>query len=205
MHESVTLPPLCNLRPARSLDVAAIARLTRQLNRTACPASKWHRWLAIGLGAIGVVFAGYYPGVLMTVILSTAPLWMMILLVFLIAKQEQKRQWQKYFVVEYQGMLVACGRIDHQEQHSEIYDVFVLPEWRSQGLGQAIVQALLQQAIYPVYLASLPGAVPFYQAIGFESIEPQKLSMFVASRLSLSSPRYRQVRLQPMVLRSSLR
>jgi N-acetylglutamate synthase-like GNAT family acetyltransferase len=203
MCESVTLPPLCNLRPARSLDIAAIARLTRQLNRTACPAPQWHRWVVIGLGTIGLVFTWHYPGVLITVVFSTAPLWMMILLVFLIAKQEQKRQWQKYWVIEYQGILVACGRLDQHEQHSEIYDVFVLPEWRSRGLGQAIVQALLQQAIYPVYLASLPGAVRFYQAIGFERIEPQKLPMFAASRLSLSSPRYQQVGLQPMMLRSS--
>jgi N-acetylglutamate synthase-like GNAT family acetyltransferase len=199
MRESVTLPPLCTLRAATARDIAAIATLTRQLHRAACPAPKWHQWVAIGSATIGLIFTWHYPGIVVTVILSTSPLWLMILLIVIIGKQEQKRQWQRYWVIDYQGNLVACGRLDHHENHSEIFDVFVLPEWRSRGLGQAIVQALLQEATYPIYLASLPNAVHFYTLLGFEPIAPQKLPMFVASRLSLSSPRYRQVGLQPMV------
>jgi N-acetylglutamate synthase-like GNAT family acetyltransferase len=141
-----------------------------------------------------------YPGETTAVIVSSMPLWVSILLVIVVADYEQQRNWDQYWVVEYQGNLIGCGRLDLHSDHSEIYDLFVLPEWRCHGVGRAIMQQLIEKASRPIYLASLPNATQFYQHLGFKPITPQSLPIFLAGRLSLTSPRYQRVGLQAMIL-----
>jgi N-acetylglutamate synthase-like GNAT family acetyltransferase len=123
-----------------------------------------------------------------------------MLTVVWIIRQEQQQQCARYWVMEYDGQIIGCGRVDVHRQHSEIYDLFVLAEWRSCGIGQAIMQQLMAQATRPIYLASLPKAVAFYQRLGFKPIASQDLPWPLMHRLSLSNQCYRRARLQAMIL-----
>jgi N-acetylglutamate synthase-like GNAT family acetyltransferase len=198
----------CHLRPAHQQDGRQIRTLTRKLHQAAMhnqrsatfAASTWQEWLAWSAIGLTIAYCWQYPGMVLAVLVSSAPLWLIILLTIGIASREQQQQCERYWVMEYHGQLVGCGRLDPHPQHAEIYDLFVLPEWRSTGIGQAIMQQLIATAPRPIYLASLPPAVTFYQQLGFVPIASRELPLLVSGRLSLNSPRYRQVGLQPMIL-----
>jgi amino-acid N-acetyltransferase len=188
-----------HLRPADRQDNQSLLRLTRQLHETALPRSQWHRWILLGIASCTIAFMWHYPQLFVMLVVSSAPLWLMIMVVFLVAKQEQQQQWEKYWVIEYRSTVIACARLDIHAEHREIYDLFVLPQWRGYGCGRQLMQHLIATSSQPIYLASLPNAIAFYQTIGFRLIDPQKLPMFLSGRLSLNSPRYRRVGLQPMI------
>ncbi|MBD2326909.1 GNAT family N-acetyltransferase [Alkalinema sp. FACHB-956] len=108
--------------------------------------------------------------------------------------------WSDYWVIEYQGTVVACAKLYLNPTHSEVYDVFVHPDWRGQGLGAALLQTLIQKATIPIYLASLPTTISFYQKLGFAPIEPWDLEPQLRTRLSINNPKFRYRGLTAMVL-----
>jgi N-acetylglutamate synthase-like GNAT family acetyltransferase len=198
----------CRLRPATVRDAKQIRGLTRKLHQAALTNAalpvgqgQWQIWLAWIV--VGLLFAAawQYPRFSFALLVSSAPLWLTIGFTLCFASHEQHQQCERYWVVEAAGRIVGCGRLDRHPHHGEIYDLFVLPEWRSCGIGQAIMHQLLAQAPAPIYLASLPGAATFYHQLGFQPIAPRELPILVAGRLSLNSPHYRQVGLQPMVFK----
>jgi N-acetylglutamate synthase-like GNAT family acetyltransferase len=212
MLQSIPLSPAvdcCRLRPATAQDAKQIRGLTRKLHHAAMTNGQsptldlpqWQIWLT-GI-VVGLLFAAawQYPHFSFALLVSSAPLWLTIGFTVCLASHEQYQQCERYWVVEAAGQLVGCGRLDRHPHHSEIYDLFVLPEWRSCGIGQAIMRQLVAQAPAPIYLASLPRAATFYHQLGFQPIAPRELPLLVAGRLSLNSPRYRQVGLQPMVFK----
>jgi N-acetylglutamate synthase-like GNAT family acetyltransferase len=190
----------CHLRRARAQDGQQIRALTRKLHQIATTQPPWHAWVAGFMVSLTIVMFWHYPNLMLALTISSAPLALMILVTALLGKHEQQQQCERYWVMEYQSQIIGCGRIDIHKHHAEIYDLFVLSTYRSRGVGQAIMQQLIAQAPRPIYLASLPSAIPFYHHLGFEPIAARELPLLVASRLSLNSPRYRQVGLQPMVL-----
>lgn len=150
----------------------------------------WLGWvLAQGLvlvATIGLVMAGVLGGLV---------LWNPVM------------SWSEYWVVvvdDFQGRtggqrVIACAKLYEGEKTSELYDVFVGEEWRGLGFGQALVQTAIEEARYPVYLASLPDAVGFYEALGFRVIGGTKLDPRLRGRLSLENPHYQKLGLTPMV------
>jgi N-acetylglutamate synthase-like GNAT family acetyltransferase len=207
MLQSIPLSPAvdrCRLRPATVQDAKQIRRLTRKLHQAAIAPPQWPTWL-VSIG-VGLLFAAawQYPYFSFALLISSAPLWLTIGFTVCLASHEQHQQCERYWVVEVAGQLVGCGRVDRHPHHGEIYDLFVLPEWRSRGIGQAIMSQLVAQSPTPIYLASLPTATTFYHQLGFQPIAPRELPLLVAGRLSLNSPRYRQVGLQPMVFKSAI-
>jgi ribosomal protein S18 acetylase RimI-like enzyme len=66
--------------------------------------------------------------------------------------------------------LVGFGRaISDGQFQSAIYDVVVLPEFQSQGVGQSIMNAILEKLPNsgPVLLYAAPGKQAFYRKFGF--------------------------------------
>jgi N-acetylglutamate synthase-like GNAT family acetyltransferase len=199
-RRSVLLPPHCVLRRADRADIRELVALTRQLQRTAVPRAKWHSWAAGGIIGLIIALVAHYPSIAVAVGLSMMPLWLAIGITILIADREQRRNWDQYWVVVYQQRVIGCVRLDRQRDHSELYDLFVLPEWRSHGVGRALVSQLIQPEHLPIYLASLSPAIAFYARLGFQPIARQELPPLLATRLSLTSPRYQRAGLQAMRL-----
>jgi N-acetylglutamate synthase-like GNAT family acetyltransferase len=200
---STLLPPDCVLRRADRADIRELVALTRQLQRTAVPRAKWQNWAAGVLIGLMLALVTHYPSVVVAVGLSTMPLWLAIGITVLIADREQRRNWDQYWVVVYQQQVIGCVRLDRQRDHSELYDLFVLPEWRAHGVGRALVSELIQPEHLPIYLASLSPAIAFYARLGFRPIALQELPPLLATRLSLTSPRYQRAGLQAMTLKST--
>jgi hypothetical protein len=57
----------------------------------------------------------------------------------------------------------------------------------------------ISQARYPLYLASLPDAIGFYEGLGFRVVTVDRLDFGLQGRLSLNNPQYRKLGLTPMV------
>jgi predicted GNAT family N-acyltransferase len=73
-------------------------------------------------------------------------------------------------VIPHQLQVVACGRLTPSK--TGIYQVSQMavdPAWQRQGLGRAILLALIEQAVeaHTLVLHARLAAVPFYQQFGF--------------------------------------
>jgi len=202
------------LRPAQSTEAQSIARLVRQLGKTLRGGSVRWLWLEIwfGLGLCAVswslwmnLWLNLWTNGWMTIALFI-PLGGLMVLAGLLVWYIPKVNWADYWVVEVGGEIVACAKLYEGEATCELYDVFVVPAWRGQGFGTALLKQLLAQARYPVYLASLPNTISFYEALGFHRMSNgphnSPLDFNLKRRLSLMNPKYQRLGLTPMRYRS---
>lgn len=69
--------------------------------------------------------------------------------------------------------LIGFGRaISDGEYYSAVYDVVVLPEYQGQGVGRAIMKAMLERLPKgSVLIVTVPGKEGFYKKLGFEVLK----------------------------------
>jgi N-acetylglutamate synthase-like GNAT family acetyltransferase len=198
---SVAVGPLgCCLRPAQRRDCRAIRRLTQQL----LPDRRGYKTL-LGLALLFfmALLAGLgwvYPGLFWHWAAAVSPLVALVACLVVVALGEEQ-PWERYWVLDQKGLVVGCGRVEDYDIHGELYDLVIDRSLRRQGLGQFLVEQLVEKCRRPLYLASLPGAIAFYQRLGFVLVDESELRPLVQSRLSLTNPRFRRLGLQAMVLR----
>ncbi|NJM48843.1 MAG: GNAT family N-acetyltransferase [Alkalinema sp. RU_4_3] len=190
------------MRPAQRRDCQAIRRLTQQL----LP-DRWRGYktlLGLGLLFFMALLAGLgwaYPGLFWPWLMAMVPLLVLLIVGLVAAALDDGLHWERYWVLDRRGVIVGCGRVEDYDLHGELYDLVIDRSLRRQGLGQFLVEQLVKKCRRPLYLASLPGAIAFYQQLGFVMVDESELMPWVQSRLSLTNPRFRQLGLQPMVLR----
>jgi N-acetylglutamate synthase-like GNAT family acetyltransferase len=107
---------------------------------------------------------------------------LMIITLILLAQE-----WQHYWVIEFQGQLVACAKLQRYLAYSVLFDLYVTSAHRHQGVGSALVHTLSHQAQKPLYLACVPARLPFYQRLGFAPISPKKLPTLLQYELGLAT------------------
>ena len=72
------------------------------------------------------------------------------------------------------GGICGCVSLNIEEDGTtgEVKTFFVDPDWKRQGVGrqlwQALSQTILERQLSKVHLDADPSAVPFYQSLGFE-------------------------------------
>lgn len=71
------------------------------------------------------------------------------------------------WLIEFQGQVVAWGKLTCSQENSYIQSLFVAHALRKRGLGSALVKRLIQEATLPLYVNSLPKRVSFYTRLGF--------------------------------------
>jgi GNAT superfamily N-acetyltransferase len=72
------------------------------------------------------------------------------------------------------GRIIGFGRaLSDGAYQSAIYDVVVLPEFQKQGVGRAIMEALLEKLPKnaPVLIFAAPGKQHFYRKLGFGNLK----------------------------------
>ncbi|MBI5552708.1 MAG: GNAT family N-acetyltransferase [Desulfobacterales bacterium] len=72
------------------------------------------------------------------------------------------------------GRIIGFGRaLSDGAYQSAIYDVVVLPEYQKQGVGRAIMEALLEKLPKnaPVLIYAAPGKENFYRKLGFGKLK----------------------------------
>lgn len=121
--------------------------------------------------------------------------WMFLLFVVWLNTFNQG-EWLDFWVIEYENSLVACAKLCQYSDYSVLFDLFVIPEWRNQGLGSFLVGHLGQVAKKPLYLACVPATVSFYIRLGFHRVSAKNLSAWLQYKLGIQG----RSRIVPMVL-----
>lgn len=79
--------------------------------------------------------------------------------------------WQRFVVVEESGGLIGIGQVKpHRGGMRELASIAVVPEWQGNGVGAAIVRALLSRETGPIHLMCARPTRVFYERFGFHEI-----------------------------------
>ncbi|WP_432812280.1 GNAT family N-acetyltransferase [Pantanalinema sp. GBBB05] len=189
MTDFAPLPTGCKLRPARPSDRRFIRHLLHQFRQEIIPPPTRMQILRQGatlslLAAISCYLIATIDwtdlvNFLMAAAIATG---FMILLVVVLSWNES---WLNFWVIEHQGSPIACAKLRQQPHYSVLYDVYVMSQWRQQGVGSFLVSQLAQQATKPLYLACMPPLVQFYSRLGFTPVTPKALPPLLSYDLGI--------------------
>lgn len=183
-----SLPPKCICRPAGPADQPDIRQMLVHLEREIQTASPLPQWLLWGLILGIVVLVGIYvvlPGTKAIVQPLISLIVICVLLLLIAAFISIQNEWKHYWVIEREGYLIACAKLQHHSTYSILFDLYVLPDWRKQGIGSYLVSQLGQQVNHPLYLACVPARLPFYTRLGFSPVPPRGLPPLLQYDLGL--------------------
>jgi N-acetylglutamate synthase-like GNAT family acetyltransferase len=87
-----------------------------------------------------------------------------------------------FLVAEAAGQVIGIGQIKrHWDGAPELASLVVAAEWRAQGIGSALVQALLARHHGTLYLFCLAELEGYYERFGFRRVERQALPLSLAT------------------------
>ncbi len=96
-------------------------------------------------------------------------------------------RWQQFWLIEHQGVTIACGQLRDFADAQELGSLVVLPHWRKQGIGSYLTCHLIKQASKPLYLECLgKSKKSFYSRHGFEVISWQELPRSLKFKFGIS-------------------
>lgn len=184
-----SLPTGCSIRPARSLDRQAIRTLLSQFRQEVLPQPSKTEWtlrvLTGGLlGGVGI-HLGLSLGLKQLLNLLLGPGLAVGIGVAIATLVTWNEDWENFWVIECNNKLLACAKLRSYQQYSLLHDVYVLPEWRSQGVGSYLVMHLGKQAKKPLYLTCLPTLKQFYMRLGFIPVSFKSLSPLIQYDLGI--------------------
>ncbi|MBF2029813.1 MAG: GNAT family N-acetyltransferase [Oscillatoriales cyanobacterium C42_A2020_001] len=201
MTVSFSLPPGCIIRPACPTDKTAIRELLAQFRQEVLPPVSQTEWTMRILA--GGLLSGI--GIHLGLTLGLQRLWNLVLGpgtviglgVLAAAFLSWHSEWENFWVIEHRNQLIACAKLRQHQRYSLLHDVYVVPGWRSQGLGSFLVSYLGEQATKPLYLTCLPKLTEFYLRLGFMPVLSKTLSPLIQYDLGIPG----QVEVIPLVLR----
>ena len=86
-----------------------------------------------------------------------------------------------FLVAEEAGVIIGIGQIRrHRDGTPELASLVVAAERRGEGIGQALVRALVARHHGPLYLFCLASLASFYAALGFQRVERRQLPLTLA-------------------------
>lgn len=179
MTKTRVLPSNYIIRPARSLDRSLIRRLLNDFRQEVLPPPsatdvfmQWVIWFFLATGGLCLtILIG--PRTLLH--LLTGPAIILAIGVFVALLFTWNDDWEDFWVIEHEQTIIACAKLRCHARYSVLHDVYVVPQWRSQGLGSYLVNHMGQQAIRPLYLSCMPNLVKFYNRLGFTPVASTKL------------------------------
>lgn len=179
MTKTHVLPPNCIIRPARSADRSLIRQLLNDFRQEVLPPPsptdvfmKWVVWISLAIGGLCLTLL-VGPGALLHLLAGPTIVLAIGILVALIFSWND--DWEDFWVIEHDRTVVACAKLRCHSRYSVLHDVYVVPQWRSQGLGSHLVNHVGQQATRPLYLSCMPNLVEFYHRLGFTPVASTKL------------------------------
>jgi N-acetylglutamate synthase-like GNAT family acetyltransferase len=115
--------------------------------------------------------------------------------------------WRRFLVAEVDGQIVGVGQVKpHGDGSRELASLAVIPERQAQGIGGALIGALLARESGAIHLMCLDRLEPYYQRFGFRRLERAELpasfwfvGQFAPAFAAISSLFGR--RTQPIVMR----
>jgi GNAT superfamily N-acetyltransferase len=165
------LPPDCKLRPAHPGDAKALLLLLKQLRQdTGARQDYGATQRYAGLAGILLIAIGLFRPVELLIILSAGLALGLLLGLLLWRARQAPIDCRDYWVIEHQGLLIACAKLVPEQSYGLLSAVFVLPAWRYRRLGSSLVKQLLQVSPHPVYAFALPRTEWFYWRLGFQRL-----------------------------------
>jgi N-acetylglutamate synthase-like GNAT family acetyltransferase len=79
--------------------------------------------------------------------------------------------WRRFVVAAEEDRVIGVGQIKpHNDGSRELASIAVVPERRRQGIGGALIHALMQNEKPPLYLMCRDAMEPYYERFGFRKI-----------------------------------
>jgi predicted N-acetyltransferase YhbS len=79
--------------------------------------------------------------------------------------------WQRFLVADAAGQVVGIGQVRrHRDGSRELASVAVIRERQGQGIGAALVRAILARERGPLYLMCASRMEPYYRRFGFRRL-----------------------------------
>jgi N-acetylglutamate synthase-like GNAT family acetyltransferase len=80
--------------------------------------------------------------------------------------------WQRFLVARWGQDIIGVGQVKpHGDGSRELASIAVIPEWQGQGVGSAIIRALLARESGVLYLMCALPTQRYYERFGFQRIE----------------------------------
>ena len=96
-------------------------------------------------------------------------------------------RWQQFWLIEREGVAIACGQLRDFTDAQELGSLVVAPPWRGQGIGSYLTLNLIKQANKPLYLECLGARLPyFYSRYGFKTVTWQELPRSLKFKFGMS-------------------
>jgi N-acetylglutamate synthase-like GNAT family acetyltransferase len=182
------------IRPAIAQDKWQIQKLLSYFEPDDAPRPRQlHHLVLFLLTALGVNFIVLIGVRFLLVVIGLVSFALLFSWLNVVFSQE----WQKFWVIEQKGRIVACGKLCEYVTYSVLYNVLVVPECRRQGMGSALVKHLIAQATKPLYLACFSNKIGFYARLGFVQVRSSDLSPMLQHELGIST----RSEIVPLVLR----
>ena len=87
--------------------------------------------------------------------------------------------WPRFLVAEEDNRIIGVVQVKpHYDGSRELASLAVIPERRGQGVGRALVEAILAGQAGPVYLTCADRLVGYYARFGFRSLEPAEMPAY---------------------------
>ena len=114
-------------------------------------------------------------------------IWTIRKLVFSALLDPTQLRWQQFWLIEQEGIAIACGQLRNFEDTQELGSLVVAPNYRGQGIGGYLTLHLIKQATKPLYLECLGKKLAnFYSCYGFEVVQWQELPRSLKSKFRIS-------------------
>ena len=100
-------------------------------------------------------------------------------------RRKIEAQIGEYQRVLMDGSLAGYVHFHPDGERMELDDLYVLPEYRGQGIGTAVVEKCCAETVKPVYLYVFrrnEGAVRLYQRLGFKIVQEVGGSRYIMQR-----------------------
>ena len=97
-------------------------------------------------------------------------------------------KWPAFLVAEIGNAIVGVGQVKtHRDGSRELASLAVVPGFQKQGVGRALVHALLERESGPVYLFCREGLEGYYRRFQFWRARPPELPRIIARLLSMAN------------------
>jgi N-acetylglutamate synthase-like GNAT family acetyltransferase len=84
--------------------------------------------------------------------------------------------WQRFLVADDEGRVVGVGQVrPHRDGSRELASLAVIPERQAQGIGGALIDALLARESGTLYLMCLDELEHYYERFGFRRLDRAEL------------------------------
>ena len=114
-------------------------------------------------------------------------IWTIRKLVFSAKLDFTQLRWQQFWLIEQEGVAIACGQLRNFTDAQELGSLVVVPPWRGKGMGKYLTLHLMKQANKPLYLECLGARLPyFYSRYGFEEVTWQELPRSLKFKFGMS-------------------